>query len=86
MTIYVDANVRFGKETMEGLRIHPEPPKKKQFINPSMTRAWENAKSAYLRDGNLDAVLSRASISDDHQKQLIAECTNSDVETGEGQQ
>ena len=73
VTIYVDRNVKFGKETMEGLRIHPKAPGKK-VITPADTKPWENAKAAYRRDGNLDAVLTRVEISEAHQAQLIAEC------------
>jgi hypothetical protein len=29
-----------------------------------MTKAWANAKAAYKRDGNLDAVLARADMSE----------------------
>ena len=72
VTIYVDPNVKFGKETMEGLRISPRAPEKK-FIDPSHTKAWANAKSAYLRDGNLDAVLSRVGITPENQALLIQE-------------
>ncbi|KAF1019663.1 MAG: hypothetical protein GAK30_02979 [Paracidovorax wautersii] len=72
ITVYVDQNVRFGKETVEGLRISPFAPEKKQ-IGPEQTQAWNNAKAAYKRDGNLDAVLSRVDISDEHQRQLMAE-------------
>lgn len=72
VTIYVDQNVRFGKEVMEGLRISPHTPEKRQ-ITPG-TRQWEQAKAAYRRDGNLAAVLAKASISEEHQAQLIEEC------------
>lgn len=72
VTIYVDQNVRFGKEVMEGLRISPHTPEKRQ-ITPG-TRQWEQAKAAYRRDGNLVAVLAKASISEEHQAQLIEEC------------
>lgn len=77
VTIYVDSNVRFGKETMEGLRISPYAPEKK-FLTPANERAWENAKAAYRRDGNLDAVLSRMDMTEDHQAQLKAECEAAD--------
>ena len=63
ITVYVDHNVRFGKETVEGLRISPHAPERK-YLMPNQTKAWENAKSAYKRDGSLDAVLSRVSMSD----------------------
>lgn len=73
VTVYVDSNVRFGKESVEGLRIRPsrvtKPP-----LTPSATQAWNNAKAAYKRDGNLEAVMSRMDISEQHRQQLIAEC------------
>ncbi|EKS5956299.1 hypothetical protein QCA76_003627 [Salmonella enterica] len=74
VTVFVDKNVRFGKESVEGLRISPA-----RVIKPSLapekTQAWSNAKAAYLRDGNLDAVKSRMDISPAFEQQLIAECT-----------
>lgn len=73
VTVYVDKNVKFGNEVMEGLRISPKAPGKKQ-LTPEQTTGWENAKAAYKRDGNLTAVLSRVDISESHQRQLIAEC------------
>lgn len=72
VTVYVDPNVRFGKDILEGLRIRPVQPRSQ--ITPSQTKAWNNAKAAYLRDGNLDAVLSRVDMSEEHQNQLIVEC------------
>ena len=75
ITVYVDPNVRFAKETVEGLRISPQPPAAgKKSLTPEMTKAWANAKAAYQRDGSLDAVLARAEMSEEHQAQLIAEC------------
>ena len=78
VTIYVDHNVRFGKETVEGLRISPHVPEHKS-LTPGQTKQWENAKAAYLRDGNLDAVLSRLNMSTKHQDQLIEECKLPDI-------
>lgn len=75
VTVYVDSNVKFGREVMEGLRISPKAPVV-AWLTPENARAWGNAKAAYKRDGNLDAVLSRLSMSDEHQQQLIQECAN----------
>jgi hypothetical protein len=71
--IYVEQNVKFGKEVMEGLRISPQAPVV-AWLTPENAKHWSNAKAAYLRDGNLDAVLARMSISDEHQRQLFEEC------------
>lgn len=38
------------------------------------TKMWDNAKAAYLRDGDLDSVLERATISGDNIAKLVAEC------------
>lgn len=74
ITIYVDGSVRFGKETVEGLRISPHAPEQgKKTLTPAASKAWANAKAAYKRDGSLTAVLERVEISAEHQKQLIEE-------------
>ncbi len=73
ITVYVDHNVRFGRETVEGLRISPHAPEKK-YLTPEQTKAWESAKAAYKRDGNLIAILARVDMSREHQERLIDEC------------
>lgn len=73
VTVYVNSNIRFGNDTVEGLRINPKPPTR-TVITPQMTKAWGNAKAAYLRDGNLDTVLAKVDISEEHRAQLVAEC------------
>ena len=73
ITVYVDSNVRFGKESVEGLRISPHKPEKK-WLTPDNAKMWEGAKTAYKRDGNLKAVLERVSISEEHQNLLIEQC------------
>lgn len=74
VTIYVDHNVRFGKESVEGLRISPHAPEASlKVLEPSAKKAWERAKTAYARDGNLVEVLKHAAMSEEHQIQLMAE-------------
>lgn len=74
ITVYVDHNVRFGKETVEGLRISPHAPEAaRKVLVPTMATAWANAKAAYKRDGNLNAVLEKIDISQAHQDQLVTE-------------
>jgi hypothetical protein len=75
ITVYVDGSVRFGKETVEGLRISPHAPEAaRKVLTPNMARAWVNAKEAFKRDGNLDSVLERVDMSEEHQRQLASEC------------
>lgn len=46
----------------------------KKFITPKSGAAWTNAKAAFRRDGNLDAVLSRVNISEEDKLKLFEEC------------
>lgn len=78
ITVYVDPNVRFGKETVEGLRISPHAPEKK-VLTPASGKAWEAAKAAYKRDGNLDKVLARVDMSQEHRDQIKAECESANA-------
>lgn len=71
--VYVDPNVKFGKESVEGLRISPKAPAR-ACLTPDKTAQWEGARKAYKRDGNLEKVLAKVDMSDAHQRQLIAEC------------
>lgn len=73
VVVYVDHNVRFGKESVEGLRISPKPPGRRA-LTPDNKRLWENAKAAFRRDGNLESVLARVDISEEHQRQIMDEC------------
>lgn len=73
ITIYVDHNVRFGKETVEGLRISPHQPERKE-LTPENLKAWLNAKTAYKRDGTLKAILDRVEMSKENQDLLIEQC------------
>lgn len=76
VTIYVDSNVRFGRDTVEGLRISPQAPvAQKKHLTPSNKNAWDRALVAYKRDGNLDAVLAHMDISEEN-KALIIEQAN----------
>lgn len=80
VTVYVDHNVRFGRETVEGLRISPhQPTEEKPALTPEKTTAWENAKAAYKRDGNLVKVLARMSMTPEHQTKLMEECDEASV-------
>ena len=72
ITVYVDHNVRFGKETVEGLRISPHVPEQgKKLLTPEWTKGWENAIEAFKRDGNLTSVLKRVDISPENQLLII---------------
>jgi hypothetical protein len=84
ITVYVDHNVKFGKDNVEGLRISLTSPTRKT-LTPEMAAAWKHAKVAYKRDGNLSAVLARVDMTEEHQAQLIAECTPESAPAAEEQ-
>ena len=73
VTIYVDNHVRMMGETVDGLRISPVPPQGRKELVPN-TPAWDNAKTAYKRDGNLDAVKKRVDVSHENEQLLISQC------------
>lgn len=73
VTIYVDPNVKFGRETMEGLRIDPNPPQARPTLKTGST-AFDNAVIAYKRDGNLDAVKKRIDVPADIEALIKKEC------------
>lgn len=68
--VYVETGIRFGRDTVDGLRIG-EPPQRRELLPNSPQ--WESAKEAYKRDGNLKAVLQRVDISDENKILLIKE-------------
>ena len=80
VTIYVDSNVRFGRDTVEGLRISAQPPVlRKPVVTPDNKKQWNNVKAAYVRDGNFNAVLERADMSQENQALIVEECKDANV-------
>jgi len=72
VTIYVDNAVRFGKETVEGLRISPNQPRaEKPWLTPESAKMWAGAIDAFKRDGNLDKVRDRVQVSTEHEKMIV---------------
>ena len=70
ITIYVDHNVRFGRDTVEGLRISPQPV---QLQKPELTpehKAWPNAIASFKSTGSLNKIQESMFVSDEN-AQLI---------------
>lgn len=72
ITVYVERGIKFGRDTVDGLRVMPAPTRK--VITPEGGKMWAAAKAAFNRDGNLDKVLAKADMSEEHIAQLYAEC------------
>ena len=75
VTVYVDDKVRFGRDTVEGLRISTEPPRTVKIDLEPGTDAWVRAIAAFQRDGNLKAVEKHVNITEANKERLIAEAS-----------
>ena len=69
--IYVDSNVRFRGDTVDGLRINPNPPQDKPTLTQDNAKAWGRAIDAYKRDGTLEAVREHMVVSAEDEKLII---------------
>jgi hypothetical protein len=75
--LYIDKQAKLKGEAVGGVRISPNAVRKaKPVITPNNVNMWNNAKAAYLRDGNFSAVLKRADISEANQQLIIQEAGN----------
>ena len=75
--LYIDPTAKLKGEVVGGVRIDPTKVRaEKPLVTRSSGKMWANAKTAYLRDGNLDKVLERADMSVEDQAALIEECAN----------
>jgi len=76
IALYIDYNVKMKGDVVGGVRVNPNQPQPKQTLTKENKSMWENAKKAYIRDGNLNKVLARADMSKEDQAALIQECKN----------
>ena len=83
--IYVDEHVKFGRETVEGLRIKQavHRPKEKPFLKPEHEKIWNNAVAAFRRDGNLNKVFERYQILPEHQQMIAAQAAQPEESKGD---
>ena len=71
VTVYIDTNVRFGRDTVEGLRISTT---KASTVKPTLTPdsdEWARAVDAVGRDGNTDSIKEHRTISAKHERVLM---------------
>lgn len=74
--LYIDKNVKMKGEITGGVRIHPQmAAKAKPQLKPQDSPAWENAKKAFIRDGNMDKVLARVDMTNAHIDQMRKEAS-----------
>ncbi len=69
--LYIDPNVKMKGEIVGGVRINPSAPQiQKPVLTPESPK-WGQAVAAYKRDGNLQKVLERATVSEPHQLMIV---------------
>ncbi len=74
VTVYVDPAVKFGKDTVEGLRISPNKPRlEKPELTPEQAEKWARAVECYRREQNLERVKAHMQISPVHERMIIKE-------------
>lgn len=77
VTVYVDSNVRFGRDTVEGLRISSQaPPNGKSLLNKTNTKVWNRAVTYYKENGHLSKVLETWDISPEDMQLIASEAGN----------
>lgn len=74
--LFIDPNVKMKGEIVGGVRINTNQPKQKGTINKDNKKGWDKAVTAYKRDGNFDAVVSKAFISEENMEAIMLECRN----------
>ena len=70
VTVYVEPNVRFGRDTVEGLRIGTEIPQRTKPTIDRKSAEWTRAVEAYVRDGNFKEIEKHRTLSDDDKAEI----------------
>lgn len=84
VTVYVDQNVKFGRETVEGLRISTEKPRQtKPELLKANEKEWKNAVARYKQDGTFDAIEKFRTVSDENKELIKAESAETLGEQGQ---
>lgn len=77
VVVFVDNNVRFGRNTVDGLRICAAP--NRPLIIKGNNAMWNRAVDAYKRDGDFINVLKHAEISPECQEFIVVEVKNGNI-------
>ncbi len=77
--LYIDQNVKMKGDTVSGVRVSPKPVQmQKKEVTPGDAKLWMNATNAYRRDGNFDAVMQKANITQANIDLIIQQCAEAD--------
>jgi hypothetical protein len=76
--LYIDPNVSMKGQITGGVRISPNKVKARQAITKGGAM-WGNAITAYKRDGNFNAVLSKADMNDADMQFIVDGVANGSI-------
>jgi hypothetical protein len=72
--LYIKPDVKMKGETVGGVRIsHLKPKIAKSQVTKETPQMWENAKKAYIQDGNFIRVFKKADITPENQRIMLEE-------------
>jgi hypothetical protein len=75
--LYIDPTAKLKGEVVGGVRVSPNAvQQQKKQLTPDNKTKWEQAKAAYIRDGNFNKVLERMDVSEKHLEQMMLEVNN----------
>ena len=77
--LYIDANVKMKGDTVGGVRISPKAVQARQVVTRENVKMWNNAISAYKRDGNFDKVLARVDMMQDDMQFIVDEVASGNL-------
>jgi hypothetical protein len=76
--LYIDPTASLKGEIVGGVRINPKKVQPRMLIKKG-DKQWNNAITAYKRDGNFDAVLSRADMLPEDMQFIAGEVANGSI-------
>lgn len=82
VTVYVDNNIKFGRDVVDGLRISTERPRmEKAQLTPQHPK-WINAVQRYAKDKTFEAIEKSMAISDENKELIKTEAAKMEVSNG----
>lgn len=85
VTVYVDNAVRFGRDTVEGLRIATERPRlKKPDLTPDNEKAWARAIEVYRKKQSFEEIEKHMDVSEGNKSLIVDAASIPPAEVGDG--
>lgn len=68
--LYIDPSAKLKGEVVGGVRVHPDAPRMVKPVLTPKSNNWQSAIDRYRADGNFNAILERASLSEEHMQMI----------------